>query len=86
MAMHRARRFARLPVQVAVALATALLVIPAAAMAEPAQSRTSTDNSAPNGLVVVIANKPQENKLDLELQGIHVSFRISIRSRATGSF
>ncbi len=34
-------------------------------MAEPGQSRTSTDNSLPNGLVVVIENKPQQDRLDL---------------------
>ena len=43
----------------------ALLLFPAAAVAEPGQSSTSTGNSAPNGLVVVIENKPQENRLNL---------------------
>src|SRR5580700_1966879 len=34
-------------------------------VAAPAQSSTSAGNPAPNGLVVVIENKPQENKLNL---------------------
>jgi hypothetical protein len=65
MLMHRARRSARLTVHVALVLASALLLFPAAATAEPAQSWASTGNSAPNGLVVVIENKPQENRLNL---------------------
>jgi hypothetical protein len=53
MLMHRARRSAGLTVHVALVLASALLLFPAAATAEPAQSWASTGNSAPNGLVVV---------------------------------
>jgi hypothetical protein len=65
MPILRARRSARLTVHVALVLAGASLLFPAAAMAEPGQSRPSTDNSVPNGLVVVIENKPQENRLNL---------------------
>jgi hypothetical protein len=66
MLMHRARRPLRLTVRVALVLAGASLFFPAAAMAEPAQSRASIGNSAPNGLVVVIADKPKQNELDLQ--------------------
>jgi hypothetical protein len=65
MSILRARRSARLTVHVALVLASTLLLFPAATMAEPAQSRSSTANSEPNGLVVVIENKPQENRLNL---------------------
>ena len=55
--MHPARRSARLTAQVALVLASALLLYPAAAIAEAAQ---------PTGLVVVIENRPQENRLNLQ--------------------
>jgi len=64
MSMHRARRSARLIVQVGLFWASALLLFPATAMAEPAQSWAG--NSAPTGLVVVIENRPQENRLNLQ--------------------
>jgi hypothetical protein len=63
MLTHRARRRLRLTVRVALVLAGTSLSFPTA---EPAQSRASTGNSAPNGLVVVIADKPKQNKLDLQ--------------------
>jgi hypothetical protein len=56
---------ARLVVCVALALASAMLQLAAAATVESAQDKAPTGNSAPNGLVVVIENKPQENKLNL---------------------
>ena len=57
MSMHGARRSARLTAQVALVLASAVLLYPAAAMAQPAQ---------PTGQVVVIENRPQENRLNLQ--------------------
>jgi hypothetical protein len=65
MLTHCTPRSARLVAHVALALASALLLFVAAATAESAQYRASTGNSAPNGLAVVIENKPQENKLNL---------------------
>src|SRR5271170_871369 len=65
MLMHRAPRSAKLAVHSAVIFTGALLLFPAAAMAEPGQSRASTDNSLPSGLVVVIENKPEQDRLDL---------------------
>jgi hypothetical protein len=64
MRIHRAR-FARHAVHVPLFWTAVSLLFPAAAMVEPAQSRASIGNSAPSGLVVVIENKPQENKLNL---------------------
>jgi hypothetical protein len=58
-------RSARFAVQVLLVLTTVSLRFPAAAMPEPAQSSASAGNSAPNGLVVVVENKPQENRLNL---------------------
>jgi hypothetical protein len=46
-------------------LVGASLLLPAAAMADPAQSGASRDNSLPHGLVVVIENEPQLDRLDL---------------------
>jgi hypothetical protein len=65
MLIHRAPRSARLAVPVALVMASAWLLFAAAAMAETGQSRASTDNSSPSGLVVVIENKPQQDRLDL---------------------
>jgi hypothetical protein len=59
--MHR--RSATLAV---IIVTSALLQFPAATMAEPGQSSAPTDHSVPNGLVVVIENKPQADQpLDL---------------------
>jgi hypothetical protein len=66
MLMRRTARSARLAVPMALALASALLLFSAATTAEPGQSGASTGNSAPNGLVVVIENKPQANRLNLQ--------------------
>src|SRR5271169_3186959 len=63
--MLSARRSARLTIHVALVLASALPLLPVAAMPEPAQSEGSNGNSAPKGLVVVIENKPHENRLNL---------------------
>jgi hypothetical protein len=49
----------------AVVLASASLLYPIAAIAERGQSRVPTDNSLPSGLVAAIANKPQQDRLDL---------------------
>ena len=62
----RRPRSARLVVHVALVLSSPLWLFAAATTAECGQSWASTGNSAPNGLVVVIENKPQENKLNLE--------------------
>ena len=51
--MHHTQKSARLAVHVALVLASAV------------PSWASTANSAPNGLVVVIENNPQENRLNL---------------------
>jgi hypothetical protein len=63
--MQRAARPAGLAARIALVLAGALLLFPAAATAEPGQAGASADNSAPSGLVVVIENKPQADRLDL---------------------
>jgi len=63
---HCKPRSARLVVHAALALASAWLLIAAAVTAESAQFGTPTGNSAPNGLVVVIENNPQEDKLNLQ--------------------
>ena len=62
MLMHRAPRSAGLGVHIALVLASALLLFPAAAMAESGQRSASTDDSVPSGLVVVIKDKPQEDR------------------------
>ena len=59
--MHRASRSARLSGHGALVLASALLVLPAAAKGEPKQRRPAPDASPPGGLVVVIPNKPQKD-------------------------
>ncbi|MGB7622402.1 MAG: hypothetical protein WBN92_08645 [Terriglobia bacterium] len=66
MLIHPAPRSAKFAVHIALVLAGALLLFPTAAMAEPGQPGTSIDNSLPSGLVVVIENKPQQDRaLDL---------------------
>ncbi len=65
MVMYRRTRSARLAVYLAVGLASASLLYPIAAIAERGQSRVPTDNSLPSGLVAVIENKPQQDRLDL---------------------
>src|ERR1700737_4298045 len=65
MLMHRAPRPAWLAVHLALFLAGASLLFPTGAMAQPGQSRVPTDNSSPSGLVVVIENRPQQDRLDL---------------------
>ena len=58
MLMHAAPRSAGLAIHIPLVLACTLLLFPAAAMTEGNQSRASTDNSTPSGLVVVIRNNP----------------------------
>jgi hypothetical protein len=66
MSTYRAPRSIRLCIQVALVLASGLLLFPMAAMAEPGQLRASADDSVPSGLVVVIKDKPRQNqRLDL---------------------
>src|SRR5271163_4095781 len=74
MLLHRTPRSARLAVHVALVLASAWLLAPIAAMAEPGQAGASSGNTVPNGLVVVIENKPQQNRLNLRaLENPYVS-------------
>lgn len=61
MSTHGERR----SVHVALVLASSWLLSSTVAMASPGQSWPSAGNSLPNGLVVVIENKPQESKLNL---------------------
>jgi hypothetical protein len=66
MLMHPAPRSVRLAVHISLVLACTLLLFPTAALTEAGQSRASVDNSLPSGLVVVIENRPQQNRaLDL---------------------
>jgi hypothetical protein len=58
MLMHAPPRSVSLVIHIPVILACILLLFPAAAMTEANQSRASTDNSRPSGLVVVIRNNP----------------------------
>ena len=62
--MHRPPRSAGLAVQIALVLASALLLFPTAATAKPGLPSGSTDDSVPGGLVVVIGNKAGQG-LDL---------------------
>jgi hypothetical protein len=66
MRMHCPPRSPRLVVHILLAWASASLLFSTTALAEPGQSRASTDNSLPSGLVVVIENKPQQDRLDLQ--------------------
>ncbi len=56
--MHRAPRSARLAVHIGSVLASALVLVPTLSIATSPQSR-ATNSAPPNGLVVVIENKPQ---------------------------
>src|ERR1700733_11087056 len=64
MLMHAAPRSLSLAIRIPLVLACTLLLFPTAAMTEANQSRASTDNSLPSGLVVVLRNKPDQS-LDL---------------------
>jgi hypothetical protein len=59
--MHRVPRSASLAIHIALVLASVLLLLPTAAMAEP-QPEASTSNSLPSGLVVVIEYTPQQDQ------------------------
>jgi hypothetical protein len=63
--MHGAPRSSSLAVHLALILSAALLFFSAADLAESGQSSATTDNSSPNGLVVVVENKPEDRALDL---------------------
>jgi hypothetical protein len=56
-----------------IALVLALLLFPAAAMAEHGRPLASTDNSLPSGLVVVIENKAHEDR-PLDLRALNNPF------------
>lgn len=66
MRMQSPPRSPSLAVYILLVWASASLLFSTAALAEPGQSRASTDNSLPSGLVVVIENKPQQDRLDLQ--------------------
>jgi hypothetical protein len=59
-------RTAWLAVPLALVLLSGLLLFAIAAMAEPAQPLASSVNSLPSGLVVVIEDKPKQDRLDLQ--------------------
>ena len=63
MLIHRAPRSSRAAIHVVIVLVGAMLLFPGAA--KPGQSRASTDDASPKGLVVVIENNPQQDRLDL---------------------
>ena len=65
MLIHRTLGSGRTAVHVALVLTSVLLQFPPATMGEPARSSPSKDRSLPTGLVVVIENKPQEDRMDL---------------------
>jgi len=62
--MHASPRSESLAIYIPLILACTLLLLPTAAMTEANQSRASTDNSLPSGLVVVLRNNP-DRALDL---------------------
>jgi hypothetical protein len=64
--MHRTSRSARFSGPAALVVASALLLSPTAAMAEPKQRHASTDEPAPSGLAVVVAAGKQEGRLGLQ--------------------
>jgi hypothetical protein len=66
MRMQSPPRSPSLAVYILLVWASASLLFSTAALAEPGLSRASTDNSLPGGLVVVIENKPQQDRLDLQ--------------------
>lgn len=75
MFIHHGSRSARLAFHMAFILAGALLVFVTAAMAEPWQARTSTDDFAPSGLIVVrpVSNTPPEDRA-LEQRAVSNAF------------
>ncbi len=64
MLIHRVPRSVRLAVRIAFVAAGALLLFVTSAMAESGQSRASSDNTIPSGLVVVrhVKNSPQKDR------------------------
>jgi hypothetical protein len=64
MLMHTAPRPVRLAMHISLVLACTLVLFPTATITGANQSRASTDNSLPSGLVVVLRNKP-DGALDL---------------------
>jgi hypothetical protein len=65
MFMHLGLRSGKLAARVVPVLVSALLILLEAALTESGPPQVSTDNSSPNGLVVVLENKPGEDRLDL---------------------
>jgi len=63
--MHLAPRSVRPAIHTVLVLVSAVLLFAAIGVAEAGQSRASTNDASPRGLVVVIENKPQQDRLDL---------------------
>ena len=66
MLMHPALRLGRLAASVIPILLGVLLILPEAALAQSGPAQASLVNSPPKGLVVVLENKPQQDRLDLQ--------------------
>jgi hypothetical protein len=65
MLILRAPRSVRPAIHTVTVFVSAVLLFAAIGVAEAGQSRASTDDASPKGLVVVIENKPQQDRLDL---------------------
>src|SRR6202167_65058 len=65
MLIHRAPRSVRHAIHAVPVFVSAVLLFAAIGVAEAGQSRASADDASPKGLVVVIENKPQQDRLDL---------------------
>ena len=65
MIMHPALRIGKVCCRVVPVLVSALLMLLDATLTESRPPRASTDNPSPNGLVVVLENKPEQVRLDL---------------------
>src|SRR5271155_812305 len=66
MFVQSARRYGGVSVCVVLIAVGALLILPDAALTESRSRQASKDNSSPNGLVVVLENKPGQAQLDLQ--------------------
>jgi hypothetical protein len=82
MLMHAAPRSVSLAIRIPLVLACTLLLFPTAAMTEANQSRASTDNSLPSGLVVVLRNNPDRA---LDLRPLNNPTISGARSRSIGA-
>lgn len=65
MFMQLAPRSGRVAACIAPILVSALLILPDRALSESGPSQASNDTSSPHGLVVVLENKPGQDRLDL---------------------